>query len=321
MYAKGRTGRPVALLLWALTYVTYLILGGCTWAGATGRDCSCPSVVFCGAVEAPAKLWNKALAESGFAFQPKNIPIFEYPEKQKKQRAFAYGLVFAFREETCRVESFEEGLRVRAWGNGPPVLWLHARKVGIVDRLNCFDCGLFVVEPDVGNPTWCASMISYQELYSAWHGCTRFDMHKHPCPLNAYQSIGTGLCCVRADGGAFGILNSCIRGLFCKRQGITHIFRLSVHRAPLPEHEPYESTSEDGVQPRVRYGPPIYRRFWCALVSGLLLIPGCYYGTALVDAGRKRLGRLLIGVCFGLFWSSLGLIWVSGFAWSWGWWL
>jgi len=56
------------------------------------------------------------------------------------------------------------------------------------------------------------------------------------------------------------------------------------------------------------------------IVTWLLLIPHCYYGTRLVES-RRRWGNLLIGLGFALFWGSLILYELSMFEWSWGWWL
>jgi hypothetical protein len=67
--------------------------------------------------------------------------------------------------------------------------------------------------------------------------------------------------------------------------------------------------------------PPIFRRELLIISSGLLLLYACYFGSKLIDCGQKALGRTFLSVGFGLFWASLVLGFLSGFTWTWGWWL
>jgi len=85
--------------------------------------------------------------------------------------------------------------------------------------------------------------------------------------------------------------------------------------------QPRESATENDKQGIPNNSPPINRRFWLTLGAGVLLIPACEFGSYLVRKGRNVYGRLLIGSGFGLFWGCLLILFLSGFRWSWGWWL
>lgn len=100
---------------------------------------------------------------------------------------------------------------------------------------------------------------------------------------------------------------------------------LLFHRAPLAIGEPRESSCENGNEARVDGTPPvdrippILRRFLFAICSGLLLIPCCHYGRQCIINGSIFWGRAIVGGAFLFFWSSLLLIFLTGFRWSWGW--
>lgn len=96
---------------------------------------------------------------------------------------------------------------------------------------------------------------------------------------------------------------------------------LSVHRLPLKDGYPRQNASEYRNQNGIPDGPPFSRRFIFVWSSGLLLILACYFGGKLIDGGRQISASLLIVTCLLLLWFGLFLICVSGFSWSWGWWL
>jgi hypothetical protein len=93
------------------------------------------------------------------------------------------------------------------------------------------------------------------------------------------------------------------------------------HRLVLTVSQEGKSASEQHKQGIPEDTPPINRRFSFALIAGVLLIPACKFGGDLIRKGRNIYGRLLIGGAFGLFWTGLILIFLSGFRWTWRWWL
>jgi hypothetical protein len=98
-----------------------------------------------------------------------------------------------------------------------------------------------------------------------------------------------------------------------------HQFGLTAHRAPLPTSENSEGDSGERYDASVDTTPPIWRRWLFALASGFLLIPSCYFGTQLIDRGRKVLGRAVVVIGFVIFSAALLLFYLTGFEWSWGW--
>lgn len=64
--------------------------------------------------------------------------------------------------------------------------------------------------------------------------------------------------------------------------------------------------------------PPIGYRWIICVVSAV----GCYLICASdILKTRRRMRRALIGFCFCAFVVSSALLYLSGFRWSWGWWL
>lgn len=130
--------------------------------------------------------------------------------------------------------------------------------------------------------------------------------------------------CIRTSLGGIGGPVSGVRRLVGGFQLLFHRLPLLFNGLPLLAHdtplfvsEPRENSSEDRNHSREDSRPPIGRRFFLAVCSGLALIPNCYFGTRLRKGGRRG-GGLLIGCGFLLFWLSLLLFWLTGFSWSWG---
>jgi hypothetical protein len=98
-------------------------------------------------------------------------------------------------------------------------------------------------------------------------------------------------------------------------------FRLFITDLPLEIGQNSESKSEQSNQDGTDSGPPIGRRFAFALFSEFLLIPGCYFGTKLIDRRRKLLGCFVIAGSFLIFFVALALVCAIGWSGSWGWWL
>ena len=103
-------------------------------------------------------------------------------------------------------------------------------------------------------------------------------------------------------------------------QSASHVVSLLLHRPILKPSEESQDARKESDDP-VSYFSVVKRRGVFALCIGLFLIPGCYFGGKFIDAGRKTVGRIVVGCCFALFWGSLILLCLSGFPWSWGWWL
>jgi hypothetical protein len=131
-------------------------------------------------------------------------------------------------------------------------------------------------------------------------------LHKGQLSLRCLRS---GLRSVSTFGGS-------LDGLFCRSQSIPHVFGLFFHRAPLQIHQTYKTCGKQEIQGAGNDRPPSVRKFLIALGAGILLVYGWQFAER-----RGVPGRLFVTICFGLFWSSLILVFLSGFRWSWGWWL
>jgi len=118
---------------------------------------------------------------------------------------------------------------------------------------------------------------------------------------------------VYARRGSLCTNGSGIGRLLSKEQTVLHKSGLSVHRPPLEIAEYSNSKSGERGNDGASDEPPWGRRFVIALYSEMLLIPGCYYGSKLIDSRSQFLGCVIIGTAFALFGFSLFLICVSGF--------
>ena len=100
-----------------------------------------------------------------------------------------------------------------------------------------------------------------------------------------------------------------------------HVLAVLFHSSLLEKHQDGQRCRSCEIQNSYPNQPPIVRRFTFVVLSGGLLIVCCYCRDSCIRRRRKWLGRLLIGSGFLLYWASLALIVLSGFRWSWGWWL
>jgi len=126
---------------------------------------------------------------------------------------------------------------------------------------------------------------------------------------------------VRGRFSGLSTLGGSIRRFSDFRKLFTHISGLRTHCPPLEEGKNGNSDGGDGGTDSTGSEPPFGRRVIFLWSTGGLLFPGCYFGSKLIDSGRNKIGIALIVGCYGLFAWGLALIVLSGFSWSWGWWL
>ena len=88
-----------------------------------------------------------------------------------------------------------------------------------------------------------------------------------------------------------------------------------------PRKAPKQKEKEETEVIDTPLQPPFGRRVIFLWSTGGLLFPGCYLASKLINSGRNRIGVALIITCYVLFACGLALIVLSGFTWSWGWWL
>src|SRR5712692_3596733 len=84
-------------------------------------------------------------------------------------------------------------------------------------------------------------------------------------------------------------------------QTFAHVLGLFPHRPPLQIAEYGNSKSGQSRDDGTSNNPPFGRRFIIALCGGVLLIPGCYCGSRLIDARKILLRRAVIGTAFCVF--------------------
>ena len=131
-----------------------------------------------------------------------------------------------------------------------------------------------------------------------------------------------------AGPGSISAHNRSVSRFLVLLQGIPHVSSLLLHGKSLLMHSlPLEVAQQgDGNSGKRRYDsagdkPPFGRRFVFAFSSEIALIPACYFGSRFRARGRNGLGTTLIAASFGVFSAALALIVMTGFSWSWGWWL
>jgi len=109
---------------------------------------------------------------------------------------------------------------------------------------------------------------------------------------------------------------------------LLHDLILSIHDDILISHQsvlfPTYPPLKNGYQRENRgkeSNPPIGRRVLIALVGTLLSLLGRDIGDRLISDGRRRIGWLVVTFSFLLFVGPLFLVYVTGFRFSWHWWL
>jgi hypothetical protein len=117
-------------------------------------------------------------------------------------------------------------------------------------------------------------------------------------------------CSFRGSGRSIG-------GLLRKDQPISHVYGLLIHGLSLTMRQPSYSDSGESNDERTKGGPPIGRRFIIALACGTLFFVNPGFGS--VRAGC--FWRWCFAVNFAGLCCSLILLFLTGFSWSWGWWL
>lgn len=97
-------------------------------------------------------------------------------------------------------------------------------------------------------------------------------------------------------------------------QPVLHVFRLTQHRNPLE----YRDERQRAGKPN---DPPILRRFLIALIAGVGGYGLALWGDGQSRNGRKWRGRTCTWIAGILFGGTCVLLFMTGFRWSWGWWL
>lgn len=97
-------------------------------------------------------------------------------------------------------------------------------------------------------------------------------------------------------------------------QTVSHDFRLLADSAPLEERNAGQYSCENGNDPVSHRGPR-------ALICLFLFGSGAYGGQPLIDNHKRLCGNALVWGSYGLFVTSLLLLLLSGYSWSWRWWL
>jgi hypothetical protein len=113
--------------------------------------------------------------------------------------------------------------------------------------------------------------------------------------------------------GKFCALGGSSRRFFGSFQPFSHVVTLKQHRDELDNRAHSEHSSKNRN--------PIGRRWFTVLIVGAWACLSGIRGLKYIEANRRFCGWGLVGSGIAAFGSSVFLLFLSGFSWSWGWWL
>ena len=102
---------------------------------------------------------------------------------------------------------------------------------------------------------------------------------------------------------------------------ISHVRSLSPHGPALKTRNNHQHEGKDRDERSIRPYPPFVRRFVVLWIGGVWMWPIIFCGLAFLDRGYRWLGWAICGCGLGIGGGSILLIWLTGFRWSWDWWL
>lgn len=125
---------------------------------------------------------------------------------------------------------------------------------------------------------------------------------------------GARICGVSVLQCCVSVLDSSIGGPSRFVQAVTHVSRLAQHRNPLKHRDEREHAGE-------RKSPPILRRYTLLLVAAIAGYWLADWGLRQGGTHGRRRRLLAVGLGSGAFVCACLLWLLTGFRWSWGWWL
>ena len=134
----------------------------------------------------------------------------------------------------------------------------------------------------------------------------KFDfIHQNIGPLGQVKS-GFRKC--GSLGSGHSTVFSGIGGFLGFYQSVSHVLGLILHGQPLAVSQIGNGESSQSGENYAEDIPPFGRRFVLLWGSAGLLFPCCYFGSKLIDGGRKGLGNTLVVGGFILFGLGLALV-------------
>lgn len=106
------------------------------------------------------------------------------------------------------------------------------------------------------------------------------------------------------------------------KQRITRSVSLFAARSPLEPGDDRQREGESGDRNvREHLGPPVLRRFVLMTCAGVLFVVSMCWGDRDWRRGRQRRAVLIVSAGCLAFLGAQCLLFLSGFPWTWGWWL
>src|SRR6202044_2032310 len=137
---------------------------------------------------------------------------------------------------------------------------------------------------------------TYNSGNDFWGVWARYQNEPRAPSLN--QRIGASR---RSLSSRFGFLQPFLHEQSHRLQG----FFVAAHPTPLEVGQNSNGYSGDSGYYGAPLKPPVGRRFIFVWSAGLLLFPGCYFGSKLIDRGRNVVGSILVVGCFCAFAGGL----------------